>query len=258
MRLNRLTWLWPGMRVKRWVTVILLGVLLFGAGLSATFNLRLLAALEHLSEGAYWLTGGKLFSPRVWGVVFGALGLTLIGWGLRQMVRSITQVVSPRAHGRLAETIYRHRRLPGGPHDLQGDVAVQAGVNGLVDGAHTAAAEHADQPVRADTAFRHQGAAASPVRNAGRECERLRGLGLGRPVKERRTRIARGQARRRRGPHRGARVGAGGLSGQRGLRFVGHGWLNPPEHKPGPERLQVAGGRGRNARRGAGMSSPTA
>lgn len=111
---RRLTWFWPGMRVKRWVTVILLGVLLVAAGLSTILNIPLLAALERLTEVADRLTG-RVWSPLVWAVVLAVLGLLLAAWGLRQMVRSITQVLSPRAHGRLAETIYRHRRLPGGP-----------------------------------------------------------------------------------------------------------------------------------------------
>lgn len=133
MRLRRqLTWLWPGMRVKRWVAVILLGVLLFAAGLSTVLDISLLAALEHLSGFVYIVTG-HLFTPVVWAVIICVLGLALIAWGLRQMVRSITQVLRPAARGRLAETIYRHRRLPGGPRivALGGGTGLSALLRGL-------------------------------------------------------------------------------------------------------------------------------
>ena len=92
-----LKWLYPGMRVKRWVFLAAAGLLVFGVG----------AALLALSQGA----ATRLAS----------LGVLLVGLvtfiaGTGAMVQSLLEVVSP-AHGahHLVDLVFQQRYLEKGP-----------------------------------------------------------------------------------------------------------------------------------------------
>ena len=112
--MKALRWLWPGLKVKRWFFVILLGSLFVAAGVSTVFNVRIMEGFANLSLIVHAYTG-HLFTARIWGAIIGAIGLATLFLGLRQLVRSITEVISPQDHGRLVEALYRKRLLPEGP-----------------------------------------------------------------------------------------------------------------------------------------------
>jgi uncharacterized cofD-like protein len=105
-------WLWPGLGVKRWIVLGALGLALvgFGAGTIAappTGETGVTGVVHRAlaSVAPLWLFGALLV----------AAGAVVTFWGMRQMVRSIVSVVSPKDHGRLAEALYAKRCLAEGP-----------------------------------------------------------------------------------------------------------------------------------------------
>jgi uncharacterized cofD-like protein len=91
-----LKWLYPGMRVKRWLLMAIAGVLSFGVG----------AALLPI-EGGILL---RLFSLAILGS-----GLLSLVFGVGLMVRSLLEVVSPGHRQDLVELVFQQRYLEKGP-----------------------------------------------------------------------------------------------------------------------------------------------
>lgn len=110
---NALKWLYPGMHVKRWLLLLLVGVCLMGLGIS--YVLRE-AYLTYTLPGAfYYIT--LQFIPR-WarGVLFMALSLGTVGlatWRLNQSL--LFAFVRPDRNQNIAQAIYNKRFLSRGP-----------------------------------------------------------------------------------------------------------------------------------------------
>jgi uncharacterized cofD-like protein len=104
-----LRWLWPGLGVKRWMLLGALGLALVGVGAAS------LTASPALVGGRQFGGGAIRLVPLWAAVALMVAGVGATFWGMRQMVRSIVSVVSPRDHGRLAEALYARRRLAEGP-----------------------------------------------------------------------------------------------------------------------------------------------
>jgi uncharacterized cofD-like protein len=114
MRVLRLPrWLYPGMRLKRWLFLLFLGVAILGLG--AAIYLRDLYRATDADEIAivYWLTGAWL-EPQVRAALVAVLGLVLTGIGMWGLMRS---VVSPfvRRGDSVMEVLYTKRYLARGP-----------------------------------------------------------------------------------------------------------------------------------------------
>jgi len=121
-------WLYPGMGVKRWLLVIGAGVVLTSVGLTWIIDIEVLGALERSALG--WL--GRLLgwlplwiAPAV-GLTLGVSGLTLIGFGLRGMIRSLLEAAVPGRVENLADVVYNSQHLRKGPK-----VVVVGGGTGL-------------------------------------------------------------------------------------------------------------------------------
>lgn len=115
--LSSVKWLYPGMRVKRWLLLIPVGLTVAIAGVVLLANIRLFSILEVVGTRAFETFGLDLRDPPVLiavstGLI--ALGLLLMFISLRQVVRSITSVVSPEAQGKLADVVFRRRYLSQG------------------------------------------------------------------------------------------------------------------------------------------------
>lgn len=113
--ISLLKWLYPGMRVKRWMLVVLFGALLNAAGFTLVLGLGILDWLALLDSEVYRLTGR--FVPGVTtliGLIAASAGVCLIFMGVRQIVRSITSVISPEHQKGLADVMYRRRVLAAG------------------------------------------------------------------------------------------------------------------------------------------------
>lgn len=106
-------WLYPGMHIKRWLVLLLLGVCLMGLGIS--YVLRE-AYLTYTFPGAfYYIT--LQFMPR-WsrGLLFMSLSLSTVAiatWKLNQSL--LYAFIRPEREGSISQTIYNKRILGRGP-----------------------------------------------------------------------------------------------------------------------------------------------
>ncbi|HHX02454.1 MAG TPA: uridine diphosphate-N-acetylglucosamine-binding protein YvcK [Firmicutes bacterium] len=108
---GRYRWLIPGMGVKRWIALMILGVLLFALGIiiwdfhiSSPAEAKLLRLLNHYVNNV-----------AVAAAVLVVMGIGLGCLGIRNLIRSIIEVVSPDEVEDLAEVVYRRRSLERGP-----------------------------------------------------------------------------------------------------------------------------------------------
>jgi uncharacterized cofD-like protein len=106
-----LTWLSPGMKLKRWLLVAFFGSFLildgFGRVLKAyNFNF-------HINESINTALGNRM-SPGLLDAILILAGIGLVYYGIRQWMRSIIAVVSPHDGQRLIEVIHERRQLDRG------------------------------------------------------------------------------------------------------------------------------------------------
>jgi uncharacterized cofD-like protein len=112
--LQHLRWLVPGLGVKRWMLVAMLGTTLVGVGLAF-----LLLDFYRTVPETWWLplvsAAALRFLPRIVRVViFGGIGLGLILTGIAGINRSLMAPFLPRGR-RVVEALADHRRRERGP-----------------------------------------------------------------------------------------------------------------------------------------------
>ncbi len=91
-----LKWLYPGMKVKRWLVLAIVGVLFFGMG-SALLT----------AEAGLWVRLASLL------IVLLGLGALLVG--VMGTVRSLLDVVLPMPQRELVDVVFQRRHLDRGP-----------------------------------------------------------------------------------------------------------------------------------------------
>jgi conserved hypothetical protein, cofD-related len=122
-------WLYPGIRVKRWLVLIPLGMALVIVGVMVLANIR---TLEYLDLLADWLARAlhvSLDRPAVYvpmGLALLALGLGTVFFALVAVNRSIVGAIAPEGLGDLPDVIRRRRALSHGPR-----IVVVGGGTGL-------------------------------------------------------------------------------------------------------------------------------
>jgi uncharacterized cofD-like protein len=106
-------WLYPGMHIKRWLLVVLMGVAIMGLGFG--YFLREIYQSYTFPDWAYYIT--LQFWPRyVRGAIFVALSAGLIIVGIWQLNRSLLSAfMRPGRDESLVNIIYNHRYLRRGP-----------------------------------------------------------------------------------------------------------------------------------------------
>lgn len=107
-------WLYPGLRVKRWLVLMILGIALLLLGII------LLTRFSALVIFFSWLRGfAKEWLVQPQGKVLGfsafLLGLFFVILGFKKMLDSILNVVVPANPEKLVEVLYNHRSLKKGP-----------------------------------------------------------------------------------------------------------------------------------------------
>jgi len=107
-------WLYPGMRIKRWI-------FLFTLGISAVM----------FSAGFLWFGYERYFATHkanylVFGTLLFMAGIIMMTIGIRKMVKSFVTVFLPRREKDLVDIIFRQRQLSKGPK-----IAVIGGGTGL-------------------------------------------------------------------------------------------------------------------------------
>jgi uncharacterized cofD-like protein len=109
-----LKWLYPGMHVKRWLALLVFGVMLMGLGLA--YLLRE-AYLSYTFPGVfYYLT--LQFIPRYWrGAIFIAVAAGSFGLGLYKLSAALLAPFTEngRINGSLVDELHRHRFKGNGP-----------------------------------------------------------------------------------------------------------------------------------------------
>lgn len=112
-----LKWLYPGMKLKRWLLLFSLGVMAASAGLAMVFNYKYIGAMEEAIFRMVYLTTGQYYYA-VTSVV--GLGVVLLGFGsmmlaTREIIRSVISVLVPDGSDKLIEIIFQKRKLSRGP-----------------------------------------------------------------------------------------------------------------------------------------------
>lgn len=109
-----LKWLYPGLKVKRWILLALLGLLLTLAGLSVWDDAAILGFLLKTVVQLTYSFWGSSFSWWL-GLFLVALGLIFVVIGFREVMRSLFNTLLPENADRLVEVIYQRRSLQKGP-----------------------------------------------------------------------------------------------------------------------------------------------
>ncbi len=106
-------WLYPGLKVKRWICIILMGILLMMLGLIILLGPTNLAALSQRSL----ITIGELlgsYSPYN-GLFFLAVGGIFSWYGFKKTIYSVLSAVVPEEEEKLLELLNRRRQKNTGP-----------------------------------------------------------------------------------------------------------------------------------------------
>lgn len=117
---SSLKWLYPGMRVKRWLMLVLVGMCLVIVGVGILTNLRTfdyLRLLDDLARTAFQRFGIQLNLPSVYvpvSLAFIGAGLGLIFVSIKQTIGSITSALGPSDRRRLADVVFQKRYLAQG------------------------------------------------------------------------------------------------------------------------------------------------
>lgn len=111
---RQLSWLIPGIGVKRWLVVTLFGTTLMGVGLAL-----MILDFYRTAPETWWLpiisTASLRFLPRIFRVmIFGGLGVLIILWGIWGINRSLMAPFVRPGHS-MAQVLAIHRRKERGP-----------------------------------------------------------------------------------------------------------------------------------------------
>ena len=112
-----ISWLCPGINLKRWLLLFAVGVLLCALGLALFFNYQLMGKAEELLFQMTYLTTGRYSNGLIMtlGVAFLIVGFAIMVYGTRRLISSVVSVVLPEKSGSLMETIFMQRKLTHGP-----------------------------------------------------------------------------------------------------------------------------------------------
>jgi len=107
-----LTWLYPGLGVKRWLALVLVGVVILGLGFG--YLLRDVYEFWTFPPLVYYLT--LQFIPRLGrAALFGVVGAFLLAWSLIRLNRSLLSAYVRPGEEHVAERLLQHRLREKGP-----------------------------------------------------------------------------------------------------------------------------------------------
>ena len=105
--MRRLKWLYPGMKIKRWIVICGIGVVLVAVGVIV------------------WMLE-KFPGSQNLGISVVVLGSLVLIYGIKRMVKSFVAIFLPQREKELVDIVYHHRQLEKGPK-----VVVVGGGTGL-------------------------------------------------------------------------------------------------------------------------------
>ena len=115
--LHLLKWLYPGMKMKRWLLLFAVGVLMVSLGIALVFNYKYLDQIEEEIFRLVYLNFGSYnyaFTTFI-GFCVVVVGSSCMMLATRQIIRSIIVVLMPESSDRLVDVIYEKRKLGRGP-----------------------------------------------------------------------------------------------------------------------------------------------
>lgn len=106
-----LKWLYPGMKIKRWILLSWAGLTLFSLGCILIANIKIPVNFELWLKHMLENTTGRTISSKLidLGLIF--IGLFMIILGIRQWFASIYSAIIPHEQKKLVEVIYEKRHL---------------------------------------------------------------------------------------------------------------------------------------------------
>jgi uncharacterized cofD-like protein len=115
--MNKLKWLYPGLKFKRWLAVVLLGILLISTGVAVMIRFEPLSLLENIFVRlVYSITGQLSVGIHIFlGLAIIGLGFYLVILGIRRMVISVYEALLPGDEEGLVDRLYQKRYLKRGP-----------------------------------------------------------------------------------------------------------------------------------------------
>lgn len=110
-------WLYPGMKVKRWLLLFSLGTLLASLGLAVVFNYKYIGVVEEALFRFVYLTTGRYYYTimAILGITVITLGLLIMLFATRQIIQSVISVLIPEGSDKLVELMFLKRKLNRGP-----------------------------------------------------------------------------------------------------------------------------------------------
>ncbi|MCI5837154.1 MAG: YvcK family protein [Veillonellaceae bacterium] len=128
-------WLYPGLRLKRWIFTFSIGLLLVIFGLTTILNYQIFGVLEELFfRLLYEVTGRYNYTLLVGvGMIFMLAGLVLMGYAFRRLVQQILASIAPEGSGRVSQIIWERVRRDRGPRvvAIGGGTGLSALLRGL-------------------------------------------------------------------------------------------------------------------------------
>lgn len=112
--MSKLKWLYPGMKVKRYLLVMGIGVMIFSWGLAIAVKLSLLDSIKFGIAKLIYLSVGRYVSAGVVGGIMIITGAILIFFGIRQLNRSLWEALSSLHREDLVNIVFRKRILEKG------------------------------------------------------------------------------------------------------------------------------------------------
>jgi uncharacterized cofD-like protein len=115
--MHYLKWLYPGMRLKRWLLLFSIGVIAASLGLAIVFNYKYIGVVEENIFRLVYRTTGKYYYAvtTIVGIVIFSLGLTVMTLATRRIIHSVISVLVPEGPDKLVEIIFQKRKLNRGP-----------------------------------------------------------------------------------------------------------------------------------------------
>lgn len=115
--IHLLKWLYPGMKLKRWLLLFAIGVLLFSFGGALAINYEYLSRVEEeIFMLVYRTVGSYNYTiTTAVGIFILIVGASLMLYSTRLIIRSIIAVLIPDRSENLVDMIYQERKLGRGP-----------------------------------------------------------------------------------------------------------------------------------------------
>ncbi|MGM0471902.1 MAG: gluconeogenesis factor YvcK family protein [Bacillota bacterium] len=110
-------WLYPGLKIKRWLILAIIGILLISVGLTIALGFGFLGVIEgQLVTLVHNLVGRFSYQLNIIiGVVIIIIGIFSVVYGMGKMINSIIEALLPGNDEQLVELIYQQRHLKRGP-----------------------------------------------------------------------------------------------------------------------------------------------